>query len=82
MNYYKIVLSKGVPLILDERKTDEIIDYPGPSSLIKIWNEDKTKFDVINKAHIVQIYFDHQDDKQEYELVDGVYKLRKDIKKA
>ena len=79
MNYYKVVLSKGVPLILDEQKTDEIINHSG--NLIKIWNKDKTKFDVINKAHIVQIHFDHQDDKKDYELIDGVYKLRKEIVK-
>ena len=77
MNYYKVVLSKGVPLILDEQKTDEIINHSG--NLIKIWNKDKTKFDVINKAHIVQIHFDHRDEKQEYELIDGAYKLRKEI---
>ncbi len=77
MNYYKIILSRGEPLILDEVKVNGILK--SEVNLLKIWDREQKHFDIINKAHIVQIYFDHEDNKQEYELIDGVYKLRKDI---
>jgi len=79
MNFYKIVLTRGEPVIFEESIIDKILAFSG--ELFKVWNKDKTKFDVIHKSHIVQIYFDHEINDQDYELIDGVYKLRKDIVK-
>ena len=76
MKYYKIVLSKGDPIIVDEIKVEKILSCD--ENLIKIWNEDHTIFNVINKSHIVQIRFDHENKKEKYELVDNVYKLKKE----
>lgn len=77
MRFYKIVMSKGDPLIVEELKVEKILEYD--KNLVRVWDKDHIKFDIINKSHIVQIYFDHETNKQEYELVDGVYKLKKEI---
>ena len=76
MKYYKIVLSKGEPIIVDEIKVEKILSCD--ENLVKIWNEDHTKFNVINKAHIVQIRFDHENKIEKYEFVNNVYKLKKE----
>ena len=77
MKFYKVIMSRGEPLIIEENRLNAILKSPSP--LIKVWNKDKTKFNLVNRSHIVQAYFDHETNKQEFELVDGVYKLKKDI---
>lgn len=72
MRFYKVFLTRGVPLILSEKKLDEALNYP--SNLVKIWDDKHEKFELINKSCIVQSYFDHEVKEEKFELIDGVYK--------
>lgn len=77
MIYYKITMSKGQDLVLSEVQLDAVL--ASKDSIVKINNKENKRYELMNKNHIVQSHFDHEDDNQEFELVDGVYKLRKDI---
>lgn len=78
---YKIIFSKGDNLELRGDILNEML--MSGDQLFKILHKDGT-FTILNKAHIVQVYFikligQPTSNPNNYVLIDGVYKLKENI---